>query len=68
MAVGHKREAGEALARGERLERISPQASGTQSGTDENTAERATVAKAGSLCENPVVPKGGLEPPHPCGH
>ena len=50
-------------ARGERLER-----GGTQSGTGAEAASAPTVAAAGQLCETTVVPKGGLEPPHPCGH
>jgi site-specific recombinase XerD len=42
VAAGHKREAVEALARGERPER-----SGTQSGTSSESASEARVASAG---------------------
>jgi integrase len=47
VAAGHKREAVEALARGERLERTGSQPSGTQSGTSESSENRRAVAAAG---------------------
>ena len=47
VAAGHKREAIEALARGERPERTGPQTSGTQSGTDQKPAMEHAVARAG---------------------
>ncbi len=47
VAAGHKREAVEALARGERLERTGIQPSGTQSGTGQATNRERAVATAG---------------------
>jgi hypothetical protein len=47
VAAGHKREAIEALARGERLERTNPQGSGTQTGTDAKPTERPVLTRVG---------------------
>ena len=41
---------------------------GGASRTDPAMPQPGSVAAREGLCENPVVPKGGLEPPHPCGH